>query len=183
MIITLLSGSPRKNSLTQRAALFLQKELQAKGHIVHLIDMRETQLNFVQSVWTKHEDVPEAYKAISSAMREAQAIVLVSPEYNGSYSPAMKNLMDHFPKDTYMHKAMGIVTASTGAFGGMRAAQQMQQLICAFFGIPSPHMMVVPDVEHKFDADGNLTDEKFRASADRFLNEFLWLAEKLAATH
>jgi NAD(P)H-dependent FMN reductase len=50
MIITVLSGSPRINSLTQRAALFLQKELKTKGHEVHLIDMREIQLEFVQSV-------------------------------------------------------------------------------------------------------------------------------------
>ena len=46
-------------------------------------------------------------------------LLLVTPEYNGSYTPALKNLFDHFPKQS--RKPFGIVTASPGALGGMRA--------------------------------------------------------------
>ena len=69
-------------------------------------------------------------------MFEADAFILVSPEYNGSYSPAMKNLVDHFPKQH--HKPFGIATASPGPLGGIRASQQMQLLVNALFGIASP---------------------------------------------
>ena len=79
-----------------------------------------------------------------------------------------------------MHKTFGIVTASPGIMGGMRASQQMQLLINALFGIGSPHMLITPQVDKKFDADGNLLDESFLKSVDVFVSEFLWLAESLA---
>ncbi len=48
-------------------------------------------------------------------MFAANAFIIVTPEYNGSYTPAMKNLFDHFPKQ--IHKPFGIVTASTRGDG------------------------------------------------------------------
>jgi NAD(P)H-dependent FMN reductase len=89
----------------------------------------------------------------------------------------MKNLLDHFPKQS--RKAFGIVTASPGAMGGMRATQQMQLLIGALFGILSPYMLVTPGIDKKFDAEGNLLDESFRRQIDLFVKEFLWLAESV----
>ena len=102
---------------------------------------------------------------------------MVSPEYNGSYSPALQNLLDHFPKQS--HKAFGIVTASAGPMGGMRSTQQLLLLIPALFGIASPHMLITPMVDKKFDEMGNLLDPSFKKSVDNFLQEFLWLAESL----
>ena len=89
----------------------------------------------------------------------------------------MKNLLDHFPKQ--LHKAFGIVSASVGAMGGIRASQQMQLLVSGLFGIASPYMLVVPFVDKKFDEDGNLADMSFQAGIDTFIAEFLWLCESL----
>ena len=110
-------------------------------------------------------------------MFNADAFILVSPEYNGSYSACMKNLIDHFPKQH--HKVFAIATASPGGLGGIRAAMQLQQYIFALFGIGSPYMLVTPQVEKKFDADGNLIDPAFKKAVGTFINEFLWLAEKI----
>jgi NAD(P)H-dependent FMN reductase len=109
---------------------------------------------------------------------EAQAFILVTPEYNGSYSAALGNLFDHFPKQA--RKAFGLVTASTGGFGGMRSTQQLLLLVPGLFGIASPNMLVTPFVDRKFDERGNLLDEPFKKSVDVFLREFLWLGQALA---
>ncbi len=92
----------------------------------------------------------------------------------------MKNLLDHFPKQS--HKPFGIVTASVGAMGGMRASQQMQLLVAALFGIASPQMLITPMVDKKFDAEGNLLNEGFQKQAEFFVKEYLWLAEKLVVS-
>jgi NAD(P)H-dependent FMN reductase len=112
-------------------------------------------------------------------MFAADAFIIVTPEYNGSYTPPMKNLFDHFPKQ--MHKTFGLVTASPGAMGGMRASQQLLLLVSALFGIPSPYMLITPAVDKKFDAEGNLVDETFTNSINTFVSQFLWLGERLAA--
>ena len=61
----------------------------------------------------------------------------------------------------------------------MRSSQQLLLLIPALFGVASPHMLITPLVDKKFDAEGNLIDPGFQKSIDNFVNEFLWLAETL----
>jgi len=178
MRIEIISGSPRNNSLTRRVALHLQAVLEQSGeHEVGLIDLQHWNLPPVQSVFVSIEKTPEEFKPLAERMFAADAFILVSPEYNGSYSPAMKNLVDHFPKQH--HKPFAIVTASPGPMGGIRAAQQMQLLVGALFGIASPYMLIVPAVDKKFDVKGNLVDESFENSVHNFVSEFLWLAENL----
>ncbi len=179
MNIEILSGSPRKDSSTHRVALFLQKYLSEKTqHKAGIIDVREWEIPaLLQSAWTTPDKAPHKLRPLAERMFSAEAFILLSPEYNGSYSGALKNLLDHFPKQA--RKAFGIATASPGAMGGIRASQQMQLLINALFGIGSPYMLIVPAVQNKFDEEGNLTDAGFQKSIDVFVTEFLWLAESL----
>ncbi len=178
MRIALLSGSPRISSVTHRVALHIKDWLkQNSDHETDIIDMKEWNVPAVQSVWVSPEKVPVEFKPLAEKIFTADAFILISPEYNGSYSPAMKNLLDHFPKQH--HKPFGIVTASPGAMGGIRAAQQLQLLVPALFGIVSPYMLIVPAVDKKFSPDGDLLDESFQNAVHNFISEFLWLSEKI----
>jgi NAD(P)H-dependent FMN reductase len=179
MNIEIIAGSPRRGSLSHRVALHLLGKLQqqAAQHHVGLINMQEVQLPFVQSVWQTPEHIPAEFKEVAMRIFDASAIIIVSPEYNGGYSPAMKNFLDHFPKQS--RKAFGVATSSPGAMGGMRAAQQILQLVPALMGIASPTLLVVPGVDKKFGEDGNLLDEDFAKNINTFIAEFLWLAEAI----
>ena len=169
MNIEIISGSPRENSNTVRVAKFLNSELgkSLNSHTVNVLDVRDFPLPMIQQVWGTIEQTPEQWMPLAKRVFNADAFIIVTPEYNGSYSPAMKNLLDHFPKQK--RKPFGIVTASVGAMGGMRAAQQLQQMICAFSGIPCPTMLIVPNVEEKFDESGVLIDSSFQRSIDFFV--------------
>jgi NAD(P)H-dependent FMN reductase len=178
MKIEVIAGSPRSNSVTKRVALHLFQALKdTTGHEIGLIDLQEWNLPPLQSVFTSVEHTPDEFKPLSQRIFEADAFILVTPEYNGSYSPALKNLLDHFPKQH--HKPFGIVTASPGAFGGVRAAQQLLLLVSALFGVASPYLLVVPAVDKKFNAQGGLIDENFQNSIHNFIAEYLWLAESV----
>lgn len=178
MRIEILSGSPRHESVTHRVALYLQQWFTANtAHHIDVISMKDWSVPPVQTVWTSADKAPEELQPLAKRIFEADAFILVTPEYNGSYSPAMKNLLDHFPKQ--LHKPFGIVTASPGAMGGMRASQQLLLMVPALFGIASPSMLIVPAVDKKFNADGTLADENFQNAINNFTAEFLWLSEKL----
>jgi NAD(P)H-dependent FMN reductase len=142
-----------------------------------MIDMKDWNVPPIQSVWVSPDKAPVEFQPLAQKIFKADALILVTPEYNGSYSPAMKNLLDHFPKQH--HKPFGIVTASPGAMGGIRASQQMLQLVPALFGIASPYMLIIPAVDKKFSPDGDLLDESFQNAVHNFTTEFLWLAEKV----
>ena len=179
MQIEIISGSPREQSVTRRGGLHLKKRLEAETpHSVGLIDLKDYELPMVQTVFNSVDNTPEPFRPLSRRIFAAEAFILVTPEYNGSYSPAMKNLLDHFPKQ--LHKPFGLVTASPGPLGGLRASQQLLLLVAGLFGIASPTLLIVPNVEKKFDAEGNLADESFQKNVHMFLTEYLWLADQLA---
>lgn len=178
MRIEIISGSPRQNSTTLRVALYLQRIFSEAGSDAGLIDLRQFPLPPMESVFLSPEDAPEKDRELATRMFAADAFLIVTPEYNGSYAPAMQNLFDHFPKQ--QHKPFGLVTASPGALGGIRAAMKLQLFVLALFGIPSPFMLIVPGVDKKFDLQGNLIDRTFQKNIDVFKQEFLWLADKLA---
>src|SRR4051812_7863759 len=178
MKIVILSGSPRGNSITHRLAIHLRQVLENETeHEVDIIDCREIVLPQLQSIFTSVETTPENYKGLATLMFGANAFIFVTPEYNGSYPAALKNLIDHFPKQH--HKVFAIATASPGGLGGVRAALQLQELVYALFGIGSPYMLVTPHVDKKFDTSGKLLDDTFRKPVETFIHEFLWLAEKI----
>jgi len=178
MKIEIISGSPRINSITRRVALNLKSWIETNTeNEVGIIDMKDWDLPPVQSVFVSVDQTPAEFRLLAERIFNADAFILATPEYNGSYSPAMKNLLDHFPKQH--HKPFGIVTASPGVMGGIRASQQLLQLIPALFGVASPYLLIVPQVDKKFDAEGNLIDQSFYKSVHNFISEFIWLATKL----
>jgi NAD(P)H-dependent FMN reductase len=178
MKIEIISGSPRINSVTRRVALHLKNWIsQHTAHEVDIIDMKDWDIPAMQSVWISLDKTPAEFKPLAERIFHADAIILMTPEYNGSYSPALKNLLDHFPKQH--HKPFGIVTASPGAMGGVRASQQLLLLVPALFGIASPYLLIVPAVDKKFSPDGDLLDESFQNGIHNFITEFLWLSEKV----
>lgn len=178
MRIEIISGSANQTSITFRAALALQTWLiKATTHDIGLIDCRTFRLPALEKVFNSVDNTPDEFKHIAEKMFGADGFILVTPEYNGSFSPALKNLLDHFPKQ--LHKPFGIVTASNGGMGGMRAAQQLILLSAALFGVVCPQLLIIPQVDKKFEEDGTLLDDKFYNNINNFVAEYLWLAERL----
>ncbi len=178
MNIEIIAGSPRRPSLNLRVATHLHQQMQQYKDIkAGLIALNEVTLPFIQQVWKRPEEAPDALRPIAERMFAADGFIVCTPEYNGAYSPAMKNLFDHFPKQN--KKPFGIVTSSDGRMGGMRAAQQMLQLVPALFGIASPTLLIVPQADLKFDEEGQLTDTSFEKNVHDFLSNYFWLARKL----
>ena len=178
MQIEIVSGSPRKESLSFRVALHLQQQLSSiSPHTVNIMDVRDWHFPLFQEVISSEEAAPEHLQPLAKRMFAAQAFILVTPEYNGTYTAALKNLFDYFPKQS--HKAFGVVTASPGAMGGMRASQQLLLLVSGIFGVACPNMLIVPGVDKKFAPDGQLTDPSYAKAVETFTREWLWLAERL----
>ena len=180
MNITIISGSARQDSTTYRAALMLNNWLVSNTqHQINIVDCRSVNLNWMESIFKTLDDVPHEVKSVFEILFNADSFILVTPEYNGSYSSALKNLLDHLPKQN--HKVMGIVTASTGALGGMRAAQQMLLLCAGMFAVACPQFLLIPKVEEQINQDGNIINENFKIPLHNFITEYLWLSEAIFA--
>jgi len=179
MNIEIIAGSPRANSISVRVALHLQQYLSQlhPAHAFNLLDVRDFKLGSLENVFSSVAATPDQFKPLAERMFAANAFIIVTPEYNGSYTSDVKNLFDHFPKQA--KKAFGLVSTSTGAMGGMRSTQALLLLVPALFGIACPNMLVVPQMDKKFTENGSLVDANFEPQIQNFTQNFMWLANSL----
>ena len=180
MNITIVSASTRNERETHKVALGLYKKLVSyPGYEPFILDLKEANLPMFTEIMSKLPEPDPRINDVYVKLNQADAILFVTPEYNGSYSAPLKNMADFYPKSTFSRKAIGIVTVSSGILGGMRAAMQLQQFILAIGGVASPQMLLVPVVQTKFDSHGDVIDENFTKNIDLFIKEFTWLANAL----
>lgn len=121
---------------------------------------------------------PPGVAALRAAVRDADAILFASPEYNYGVPGVLKNAVDWIsrpPKDSpFSRKAAAIMGASQGPSGTMRMQLQLRLALQSveMYVMPKPEI-VVTHAKDKFDAAGNLTDEKTREHVASFLSAFL----------
>jgi len=126
------------------------------------------------------DDAGEAIKhpRFTAAMAAADGLVLVVPEYNHSFPGLLKHALDSCLSE-YVHKAVGIVGVSSGAFGGTRVVQGLLPVMREIGLVAIFWDVNVGDVEKVFDADGRLLDEALVHRSERFLRELLWMSKVL----
>jgi NAD(P)H-dependent FMN reductase len=76
---------------------------------------------------------------------------------------------------------VGIVTVSSGGFGGLNCLAQLRLVCLSLGGLPVPDALPVSRVGEAFDDAGRPIDPKLPARLDAFLDEFLWYARALSA--
>lgn len=180
--IPVLLGSVRRDRMGPRAAQLVMRELEQRGHVPHLVDPLELQLPLLDRMYKEYPigKAPEPLERLAELYRRADGFIIVSGEYNHGIPPALKNLLDHFLEE-YFWRPSGIVCYSAGSFGGVRAAMQLRMTL-AELGMPSvPSLLPIPRIGQAIDGEGVAQSPIVDRSAGRFLDEFLWYAQALAA--
>ena len=178
--IAVLLGSVRRDRMGSRAARMVIRELERRGHDVHLVDPLEVRLPLLDRMYKEHAagEAPEQLERLARLYREVDGFLVISGEYNHGIPPALKNLLDHFLEE-YFWRPSGIVCYSAGGFGGVRAAMQLRMTL-AELGMPSiSSLLPIPRIAETIDEHG-VASEITERSMHRFLDEFLWYANALA---
>lgn len=176
MNIVVVSGSPRPQRTSHQVAVEIVSRLSKFENLsVTLLDVKEANFPNLDYTFKKNPSVNETMKYFSETIAASDGIIIVSPEYNGSFTGALKNTIDYFYGE-FSKKVMGVVSVSTGKMGGIRAVMDLQKLILALGAFPLPKYLTTPEVQNLF-SNGLLIDDKYAKQMDGFLEEFLWLTE------
>ena len=112
-------------------------------------------------------NMPEVVLEFKQKIRAADAILIVTPEYNYSVPGVLKNAIDWasrpYPDNSFQGKPVALMSASTGMLGGARAQYHLRQTLVFLDMHPvnKPEVFVTFAAQ-KFDEEGHLTDEKTR---------------------
>jgi len=178
--IAIIYGSARQVRQGIKAARFIKRKLEQRGHDVQLVDSEDYPLPFLDKMYKEFAEgaASPAMVAVGRILNEADGFVIVSAEYNHSIPAALKNLLDHFQSE-YLYKPSGIVTYSAGPFGGVRALVNLRGIL-AELGTPSiPSAFPVSHIHTAFDDEGNPLDQAYDERVVKFLDEFEWYAQAL----
>jgi NAD(P)H-dependent FMN reductase len=179
--ITILYGAIREGRLSIRAAKAVKRVLEQSGKAeVTFIDIKDYNLPVMESRLKDMENPPAGLLEISAALENADGIVFVTPEYNNSYSGAMKNAVDYFTKE-WAKKPIGICCSSDGRQGGLNASNLLQLLVLAIGAFPMPYKLLVPELPKSLDEEGNPLTEIMGKNLQRFVDEYLWFVTAISS--
>ena len=155
-----IAGSLRRQSYN-RAALRAATGLVPAGASVDTFE-----LDGIPGFNQDEEQNPPAKVAeLKQHVRNADAILIVTPEYNYSIPGVLKNAIDWasrpYGDSAWNGKPVAIMGASMGTFGTARAQYHLRQsfVFLNMFPINQPEVMI-GNASQRFDAEGNLTDEQ-----------------------
>jgi chromate reductase, NAD(P)H dehydrogenase (quinone) len=167
MKILALSGSLRRESFNTALA-YAARELAPEGVEVEVYDGLGLIPHYDQDL--DHEDVetPESVADLRRRIEEADALLVITPEYNGSITGVLKNAIDwasaRHRGSWLRNKTVAVAGATTGQYGAIWAQQDLKRVL----GIAGARVvggeLPVSTAHEKFDAHGRLVD---RLLADR----------------
>lgn len=173
LFIPVILGTTRQGRMSVHAAHLLTQELAKQpGLETELIDIAELSLT------TRDAGEPTKDADFSAKMNKADALVIVSPEYNHGYSGLLKHVLDSCLKE-YIHKAVGIVGVSAGPFGGTRVIQNLLPVMRELGLVTIFWDVNFSSVQNVFSVEGKLLDESYVRRIDKFLKELIWMAKTL----
>lgn len=170
-----ISGSLRKGSYNTLALRAAQK-LVPQGISMEIADISQVPMynDDVQAA-----GVPEAVQALREQVRLADAVLLVTPEYNFSIPGVLKNTLDWLsrpPQPPFEGKPVAIMGASPGVVGTARVQYHLRQVLVFMntFTLNKPEVFINLAAT-KFNEQGELTDEATR----KIIGELLLSLQKL----
>jgi NAD(P)H-dependent FMN reductase len=114
-------------------------------------------------------------------VKEGDAYLVVTPEYNHSVPGVLKNAIDSvFVSFALRNKPLASVGYSGGIAGGVRAIEHLAHIVIEADMVPLRDSVVIPFVQAAFDADGNPTNPLTDAALEIVLDDLSWWSRVLA---
>jgi chromate reductase, NAD(P)H dehydrogenase (quinone) len=191
MTVKLLAfaGSSRRGSFNQRVLAIGRRAAKAAGAEVAFIDLKELDLPHMDQDVEAESGLPAGARRFKAALSAADGFLIATPEYNSSFPALLKDALDwasrresrdEKPLAPFAGKPVGLLSASPGVYGGLRAQLALRTML------QNMQMLVVPTTaanarlkDDSFDDDGDLRDEAAQQRVQSVARELVALAAKL----
>jgi chromate reductase len=193
MNLLVISGSQRNGPYNLRLSRVAAGIARERGAEVNELDLRALALPLYDGDLEAASGVPAGARALQAALATADAMLLVTPEYNGFPTPLVINSFDWLSRlgagdglptglATTANKPVGLLSASPGALGGLRSMNFLRQYFQMNFQmVVQPQQNALSRAGDAFDENGVLKDPKTAAAVAGVVEALLAFASKLKA--
>lgn len=161
------AGSTRTESINKKLVQQAAEVAREMGAKVTVIDLKNYPIPLYDGDLEAESGMPENAKRIRDLMIKSQAVIIASPEYNGSIPAVLKNLIDWasrsesggYSNDAFKGKFFALMSASPGKLGGSRALVHLQNIIEGVGGFVAEKKVSVPNAYERKASKGELREE------------------------
>ncbi len=187
--ILLFAGSIRTGAYSGKTADCAQKELALQGAEVTRISLADYPLPIMDEDLERERGIPENAFKLARLIAANDAVLICTPEYNGSMPPLLKNTIDWVsrisrdngkPLKPYPGKVVAICSSSEGHFAGIRSANHLRAVLSHIQMEVIAPQVSVPNGGDAFDEDGNFKDERLRKGMTRLCRTLIEHARMLS---
>lgn len=178
--VAVIMGSTREGRFGPVVADWLLGHIaQREDMTADLVDLTKTPLPTVYPSFGQPspEGTTELLAQVSPRLAEADAFVMVTPEYNHSFPAPLKNAID-WHNQQWHAKPVGFVSYG-GLAGGLRAVEQLRVVLAELHAVTIRNTVSFHNYGDKFDADGKATDPAADSAAKSMLDQLAWWAHAL----
>jgi len=147
-----ICGSLRDDSVSRVALRVALDAAEQRGADTDLVDLRDLEL----PTFDPDEDDPGDAAELARRVRDADAVLLATPMYHGSYSSPLKAALDYCGFDEFEEKTVGLLAVSGGSFP-ITALDHLRSVLRALDAWVLPYQAAVPNASRHVE-DGELTD-------------------------
>jgi NAD(P)H-dependent FMN reductase len=177
--VLVISASFRRESLNDRLARLAGIAFEKHGATVDHAQLRDFDCVSYDLDIETESGVPDPANRFCERLAAADAFVIASPEYNGSYSAVLKNAIDWISRpepgeralEVFSGKPAAILSASPGAGGGRRVLKQLRELLEGIRMTVVPHQVSIAQSGDAFDVEGRLKRPADIESLNRLTEE------------
>jgi NAD(P)H-dependent FMN reductase len=171
-----ISGSLRPESYSAQALNLVTTRVRALGAEVEILDLRTMSLPFCDGT-DEYRDYPDVEK-LRKAVKEADGLILVTPEYHGSVSGVLKNALDLMGFEELSDKVTGLISV-LGGQSNSNALNDLRTIMRWVHAWVIPEQIAIAQAWKAFDQDGKLLDEKLSQRFDQFAQSLVDNTRKL----
>ncbi|PKM22708.1 MAG: FMN reductase [Gammaproteobacteria bacterium HGW-Gammaproteobacteria-14] len=172
--VLVFAGSARRASLNKALSRVAAESARKAGLEVTWVDLRDFPIPLYDGDLEAEQGIPEHARRLRQLLDEHQGLIVVSPEYNGFITPLIKNTLDWISRPdgdidglaSFRNKIALVMSASPGAFGGIRSLALIRQLLSQLGVTVLPEQLSVPRAHQAFNENGELQDDKLASRLD-----------------
>lgn len=177
--VLVILGSVRRGRLSERVATFVMARLDETAAVdAELIDLKVLDLPIMEERLGRIDPAPPGVPELGAKIAAADALIIVTPEYNRGYPGVLKNALDYFYAQ-YKRTPVAIVTVSNGRHGGVNAWAQLVTVLTQMGAIVVPVTVAVEVADETFSPDGEAIEPSYVRKTDRMIGELIWMASRL----
>ena len=160
-----IGGSLRPNSYSHQALNLAVERVKILGASVEMLDLRTMQLPFCNGS-DDYPDYPDVER-LRQTVKEADGLILATPEYHGGVSGVLKNALDLMSFEHLGGKVAGLISV-LGGQPNSNALNELRLILRWVHGWVIPEQIAVGQAWKAFDPEGKILDEKLSQRFDQF---------------